>query len=181
MPEKYMLTIPIIVMIHILAGISTAGVNLCAGNIALKLAPLGGATAYLAMSALVSGIAATIAPVLAGIAADIFENERLSIAINWWSDSGGSRFSFPAMDIKGLDFIFVAAFLFGLYALHRLLAVWEHGQVEEEVVKNELYGSVLKVFRSVSNVAGIRQLTYFPFWVMQNVTGNNKPDKNSDK
>lgn len=177
MPEKYFLSIPLIIAIHALAGISTAGVNLCAGNIALKLAPRGAATSYLAMSALISGIAATIAPIIAGIAADFFEKQRLSIAINWFTEGTGSIFAFPAMDAKGLDFVFVAAFLVGLYALHRLLAVWEHGQVDEEIVMDELYGSVRKAFRNVANVAGIRHLTYFPYWVLQNVTGPDKSDQ----
>ncbi|MFG0251052.1 MAG: MFS transporter, partial [Phycisphaeraceae bacterium JB051] len=39
MPERHMLTIPLLISIHVLAGISTAGVNLCAGNLALKAAP----------------------------------------------------------------------------------------------------------------------------------------------
>ena len=70
------------------------------------------------------------------------------------------------MDIQGLDFLFAIAFIFGLYALHRLLAVREEGEVEEDIVMGELYGSVRKAFRHVSNVAGLRQLTYFPYWLL---------------
>jgi len=181
MPEKYMLTIPLIVVIHALAGISTAGVNLCAGNIALKLAPRGAATSYLAMNSLVNGIAATIAPILAGIAADWFEKERLSIALKWITRGENTRFAFPAMDIKGLDFLFVIASIFGLYALHRLLAVREEGEVEEKIVMNELYASVGKAFRHVSNVAGVRHLTYFPYWVLKNISpADNDERKTND-
>jgi MFS family permease len=45
MPEKYVLTFPLLVAIHIFMGISTAGVTLASGNIGLKLAPKGQATA----------------------------------------------------------------------------------------------------------------------------------------
>ena len=44
LPEKHLMTIPLLIVIHILAGISTAGINLCSGNIALKAAPQGKAT-----------------------------------------------------------------------------------------------------------------------------------------
>lgn len=50
-----------------MASMSTAGVSLCAGNIALKLAPQGRAAAYLAVNALVAGAAATIAPISGGL------------------------------------------------------------------------------------------------------------------
>jgi len=39
MPEKYFLTIPLLVVIHIVMGLSSAGVSLASGNIGLKLAP----------------------------------------------------------------------------------------------------------------------------------------------
>src|SRR5262249_32830047 len=38
-PEKHFLTTPLIILLHVLMGISTAGVTLASGNIALKLAP----------------------------------------------------------------------------------------------------------------------------------------------
>lgn len=62
--------------IHVMAGISTAGVTLCTGNLAFKFAPYGKATAYLAVNALVSGVMATVAPILAGLMADYFFLEK---------------------------------------------------------------------------------------------------------
>ena len=38
-PNKYFLTIPLLIGIHILMGIATAGITLASGNIGLKLAP----------------------------------------------------------------------------------------------------------------------------------------------
>lgn len=164
LPEKYFLTVPLLLVIHVLAGISTAGVTLCSANIALKCAPYGKATAYLASAALISGLAATVAPVLAGIAADWLSTRELTLAFRWMShESAGSPLEIPAFALRGLDFVFVGAFFVGQYALHRLLAVKEEGEVEERVVMIELYGQVRKAVRHVSNVAGLRQLTYFPF------------------
>lgn len=154
LPDKYVLTIPLLVLIHVLSGVSTAGVNLAAAGLALKSAPKGKATAFLAVNAIISGTAATIAPILAGIASDRVGDEHLFIDLHWLRGAV-ERAHITALDLQGLDFIFVAAFVFGLYALHRLLAVAEHGEVEEEVVLGELYGEVVRVVRKVSSVPGV--------------------------
>ena len=73
------LTLPVLIFIYAFSGMSTAGVQLCTGNLAMKLAPRGKATAYLAINALVSGIAATIAPILGGLAATLFEGEEITV------------------------------------------------------------------------------------------------------
>jgi MFS family permease len=173
LPEKHTLTLPLLVVIHVLAGMSTAGVTLCSGNIALKLAPRGQATSFLAVNALVNGVAATLAPILAGIAADAFAEEEMTVSLRWLS-VGVTRFDTPAIALSGLDFVFVAAVLLGLYALHRLLAVREEGEVEERVVTTELYAEVRKAFRHVSNVAGLRHLTYFPYERLMEIVGRRR-------
>ena len=78
MPEKHILTIPLLIAIHIFMGISTAGVTLASGNIGLKLAPKGHATAYLAANSLVNSLAAGTAPVLGGKFADFFAGRELA-------------------------------------------------------------------------------------------------------
>ena len=164
MPEKHFLTVPLLVIIHALAGMSTAGVTLCASNIALKAAPRGKATAFLATNALVSGIAATLAPILAGLAADRFAREELTLGLRWSSmASGAARFELTGINLRGLDFLFVLAVLFGLYALHRLIVVREEGEVEEKIIVAQLFRETRKAVRHISNVGGLRQLTYFPY------------------
>jgi MFS-type transporter involved in bile tolerance (Atg22 family) len=164
MPDRWLMTIPILIAIHALSGMSTAGVTLASANIALKAAPRGKATAFLATNALVSGMAATVAPLLGGFAADGFAGRTLSLTLNWRADAAHDEVtSLPAFDLQGLDFLFVISFIFGLYALHRLLGVREEGEVEERVVVTELYAEVRKAVKNVSNVAGLRHLTYFPY------------------
>jgi MFS family permease len=163
MPGFYVLTIPILVLIHALAGMSSAGVLLCTGNIALKLAPQGKATYYLAINALVSGVAATIAPILGGIAADWFGHRELRVTFTWTSDAVGRIVDVSAMNLRGLDFLFMFAVVLGMYALHRLAFVKEMGEVEKGVVLLEFYGLVWRSVRHVSNVAGIRHLFHFPY------------------
>lgn len=164
MPERYAGTIPLVILIHVLAGISTAGVTLCAGNIALVSAPKGEATAYLAVNALVSGIAAAIAPIIAGISADFFTLKEFSVDLRM-GELGveGKRIALYAFNLRGLDFLFFFSFLCGIFALERLVAIHETGHVKKRVVVNEFFGEVRKMTRSVSTVAGLRQLTYFPY------------------
>ncbi len=166
LPERYLLTVPLLLVIHVLTGISTAGVTLCAGGITLKLAPRGKATAFLATNALTSGVAATVAPALAGVLADAVHGERLTAQLTWVS--GAAARTLTAIDIQGLDFVFLTAVLLGIYALHRLLAVREDGVVEEdEAVVTEFYGEVRKAVRHVGNVAGLRRLTHFPYALLR--------------
>lgn len=178
LPEKHALTLPLLLVIHVLAGMSTAGVTLCSGNIALKLAPQGRATSFLAVNALVNGVAATLAPILAGIAADTFAGEQLTVSLRWIAtDVGLTRFEAAAIALRGLDFVFVVAVLLGLYALHRLLAIREEGEVEEEVFATELYGEVRKALRHLSNVAGLRHLTYFPYMKLMEIAGKRRTNR----
>lgn len=168
-PNMRFLAIPLVLLVHVMGGISTAGMAVCGGNIVLKLAPRGHATSYLAVNGLVCGMAATLAPAIAGLAADSLESHRLRLGIDWLTTSGEFRFS--AVHLQGLDFVFVAAFLLGLYSLHRLLAVREEGEVEERVVFAELYAEMRAKIRHVSNVAGMRNLTYFPYQLLKSARG----------
>jgi len=168
LPESHRFTLPLLVGIHVLAGISTAGVALCSSNITLKAAPRGQATAFLAVNGLVTGLAATIAPICGGFLADYFSTREFSFVMHYGLIGGPSEaFTAPALNLRGLDFLFVLAFFLGLYALHRLLAVREEGEVEERIVVQEFYGEVRKFARSVSNIAGMRSLTYAPFGTLR--------------
>lgn len=173
MPETYFLTIPLLVMIHVLGGISTAGVALCTGNLALKIAPRGRATAYLATNALVTGMAATVAPILAGLAADGLADQTLRVDLGWFSGAAESarHFDVPAISLTGLDFVFVAAFVVGLYSLRRLRRVREEGEVTEAVARSEFYAEVRRAARQVSTVGGMRDLTYVPLAGFRRLVG----------
>lgn len=175
LPDKHVLTVPLLVLIHVLSGISTAGVTLCSSNIALKSAPKGQATVFLATNSLVNGLAACVAPVLAGVLSDYLQNQQLKLNLTWHSmDSGSNLFDFSALDFQGTDFLFVFAFLVGLYAIHRLLAVSEQGEVEERIVITELYQETRHALRSVANVAGLRHMVYFPYAIVVGAVDQSK-------
>jgi MFS family permease len=168
MPNPHMLTFPLLIAIHVLSGMSTAGVTLCGGNIALKMAPRGKATAYLATVALVAGIAATVSPILAGFAADYFGpyEMKVTLEVMQWVEQR-THFAVPTIDLRGLDFVFLFAFGLGILAMHRLLAVQEEGEVKEADVAQHMWIEIRRVVRQISTVAGMRQLTSFPYGMLE--------------
>ncbi|HUW18003.1 MAG TPA: MFS transporter [Sedimentisphaerales bacterium] len=169
MPEKYFLTIPLLIIIHIVMGLSSAGVSLASGNIGLKLAPKGQATAYLAANTVVNSLAAGIAPILGGKFADFFAGRELAWTLKYTSPTG--EFRLPTLNLQQWDFFFALAFLIGLYSLHRLAMVRESGEVEEKIVVRELFAEVRSQVRILSSVEGLRQMVSFPFSVLRTLAG----------
>ena len=168
MPEKYFLTIPLLIVIHLVMGLASAGVSLASGNIGLKLAPKGQATAYLATNTVVNSVAAGIAPVLGGKFADFFAGRELAWTLKYTTPTG--EFSLPTLNLQQWDFFFALAFLIGLYSLHRLAMIKEVGEVEEKVVVNELFAEVRGQVRTLSSVEGLRQMVSFPFALLRTLT-----------
>jgi len=178
MPERYFLTIPLLIVIHVVMGLSSAGVSLASGNISLKLAPEGRATAYLAANTIVNSVAAGIAPILGGTFADFFAGRELAWTLQYTSPGG--RFSLPTLNLQQWDFFFFLAFLIGLYSLRRLARVKEVGEVEEKVVVNELFAEVRSQVRILSSVEGLRQMVSFPLAIARDLAGKNaKPQADS--
>jgi len=183
MPEKYFLTIPLLIIIHIIMGLSSAGVSLASGNISMKLAPEGQATSYLAANTIANSIAAGIAPILGGKFADFFANRQLDWVLNYKGPTG--EFSLPTLNLQQWDFFFVIAFIIGLYSIHRLSMIKEVGEVEGKVVFNELITEVRSQVRTLSSVEGLRQMVSFPFTVVRDLTikvkANNNISDNQEK
>jgi len=127
MPERYVLTIPLLVILHILAGIASAGVTLSTATIGLKLAPKGQATAYLAAAGLAASLGAGLGPLLGGYLADFFSVRQLSLVFEWTSPIHSIQL--PVFSLSGLDFLFVISFVVGLITLGGLVALREEGEV----------------------------------------------------
>jgi MFS family permease len=160
LPDVHALTIPLLIVIHILIGISTAGVTLASGNISLKLAPQGRATAYLASSTVVNSLAAGIAPIIGGLCADFFAARELSLTLTWKDPV--SIVAFETLDLHHWDFFFFFAFIIGLYSLFRLSRVNETGWVKEHILLQEIAAEVKREMRNLSTVGGLRMLVRFP-------------------
>jgi len=169
MPERYFLTVPLLIVIHIALGIAVAGTTLAAGNIGLKLAPKGQATAYLATSSLVNSVAAGLAPILGGRFADFFSGRSVSWILKWTSPGG--EIAIQTLNLQQWDFFFFFAFLIGLYSIHRLTTVEERGEVEERIVIRQLVTEVRSTISNLSTVGGLQQMFQFPVSVARVMLG----------
>ena len=179
MPERYVLTVPLLIAIHVVMGLSSAGVSLASGNISLKLAPQGQATSYLATNTIVNSVAAGIAPILGGKFADFFAGRELAWTLKYTGPA--KEFVLPTLNLQQWDFFFAIAFVIGLYSLHRLAMLKEVGEVEEKIVVNELFAEVKGQVRTLSSVEGLRQMVTFPFSVVRDLTARvNRTKANSD-
>lgn len=165
LPEKHFLTMPMLIALHILMGISTAGVTISVGNLGLKLAPKGEATAFLAAISFVSAIAAGTAPLLGGLAADFLTGHEILVTLKWIRPGG--HIIIPALDFKQWDFFFFFSFLLGTYSIHRLAFVKEEGEVGEKVVISEFFSALTRPVRNLSSAGGVAYMVTFPFSVIK--------------
>jgi MFS family permease len=176
MPEKYVLTMPLLIAIHIFMGISIAGVTLASGNIGLKLAPKGQATAYLAATSFINSIAAGIAPIIGGVFVDFFVGRELSWTLKWISPGG--ELAFQTLNFRQWDFFFFLAFVIGLYSIHRLAPVKEVGEVEEKIIVHELISEIKRPLRNFSTAGGLRQMVHFPYSIVRSTFEKAREKKN---
>ena len=170
--DNFAVTIGVLVAFHVVAGIANAGIMLAANNLTYKTAPRGKGTSYLALNIVVQGVAATVAPILAGVLADALDNHHLVLSLSWIHQGAETAaYGPPPLDLHGIDFLFVLAFLFGLYALHRLLAVREEGEMPEEMVRREFFSEMERKMRQVSTVPGLRIFSNVSISVLGRVLG----------
>jgi len=159
--REYGFLIPLIIVIHVINGFSAAGVHLSTNNIGMRLAPRGESPSYLAARGSVIALVGTIAPITAGILADLFAPHTIDLSISWWI--GGELYTLiPAYRLSGIDFLFVISAIIGIYAIHRIAFVKEPGEVEERLVLEALIAETRRNVRTVSTVDGLRHTFQVP-------------------
>lgn len=160
MPWMKPFLLPFLFLLHALMGLSTAGIALASGNLAMKLSPRGEATAYLAANSVVTAVAAGIAPMVGGACADFFAAHELTVLYLWKSATHAQLLQI--FDLHALTFFFGLTALLGLYALHRLAQVVELGVVEDRAVLQNLFAELRRSMHGASTVAGLVRLARFP-------------------
>ncbi|HZT20519.1 MAG TPA: MFS transporter [Dongiaceae bacterium] len=163
------LVVPVLVLLHILMGLSTAGVTLASGNIAMKLSPAGRATAFLAANGVVTSVSASLASLLGGACADFFAARELSLTIRWRAP--GNSVAFDALSFHSWTFFFALAALVGLFSLRLLASVEEHGELKERIAIQHLLSETRRSFHSLSSAAGLQKLGRYPFALLRQRRG----------
>ncbi len=161
MPEKYFLTVPLLIILHMFAGIATAAVSFTVGTLNLKLAPQGQATPYLASAALAGNIGAGLGPLVGGVLANFFSQRHLMLVFFWFEKT--EQYELPAFSMGSFDFLFAITFILGLFTLSTLALVREEGEVGREVVLESLTSPIGEFTQQVSSVPSLAILKNIPF------------------
>ena len=148
-----------LILLHIVMGASIAGLTLASTNIALKLSPKGSATAYVAVSAMTTALAAGLAPIIGGLLAEFFARRQFELLVRWTSPNGVIQL--PII-LTQWDFYFLIAGMIGLYAIHRLPLVEERGAIERRALMVQAIDETRRSIRNISSVAGLRAATDLP-------------------
>ena len=160
--DNYFFMIPVLVIVHMLTGVSIAGVNLCTANIALMAAPRGDATSFLAVNTIVHGVTAAAAPILGGIIADNLTGDHLPLIQNWLLTHFGALLELAFSHLLGVQTLFFLTAIIGLYSMRRLRKVHEEGEVEAKIVVAHLWAEARKDGRSVFSSAVFWRLPGLP-------------------
>jgi MFS family permease len=159
----------VLLAIHVLMGIATAGVALASGNIAMKLSPPGQATAYLAANSVVSAICAAAAPIIGGLCADFFAARDLSFGFTWKADA--DAVTIIMLDFHAWTFLFGLSSIVGLYSLHRLSFVTETAGTTDPLLLRHLLLEARRSLQSLSSAAGLLRVVRVPAWLMRPRSG----------
>ncbi|MYC33625.1 MAG: MFS transporter [Chloroflexi bacterium] len=168
-PERHLLTIPLVTVLHVFAGVATAGVQLTVQTIALKTAPTGSVTPYVGIAGIGTGLGAGIGPIVGGALADFFDNHLFRIDLSWTSAGGALELS--ALTLTGIDFLFVLSFCLGIVTLNLLAQLREEGASDREVAMRDLIGGMDPVLRAVSSVPGAGIVTAASYGYVKRVPG----------
>jgi MFS family permease len=174
-PDRHIFTLPLLVVIHILTGVATAGVTLASGNLANALSPSSGATRHLALCAAFTAIAAGTAPILGGLYADALANYEFSLTVNWRAPGGEA--AIPAFDVTRWDFYFIAATLIGLWSLTRLELIEEPSEGGHVRVRRELMIGVWRGVQTASSIAGLKAISDMPIALITQRLARPKPGR----
>ena len=126
-PDRHFLTMPLLVVLHLLGGIAAAGVTLTVNTLALRVAPEGRGVPFSGVAGIATSLGSGTGPIIGGVLADFFSVRSLNLTIDWISPGG--TLSLPAVALSGFDFLFGMAFLFGLLSLNLLVALREEGEI----------------------------------------------------
>ncbi|MBN2239231.1 MAG: MFS transporter [Dehalococcoidales bacterium] len=165
MPDRYVLTLPLLVILHIFAGIAGAAVSFTVGTIGLKLSPRGQSTSYLATASLAVNVGSGLGPLLGGSLANFFSTRQLNFIFNW-SDLSRT-FDFTAMNISDKDFLFGIAFILGLFTLGFLAVIREEGESSREVILNSLISPAREFSRPMNTLPALSFLSNFNYGLLK--------------
>ncbi len=137
---NHVLTIPFLMLIHVVSGITIGGINLSITNIGLKLASKDEAIVYIAARNMVNAFIPALAPILGGVLADFLTAHQVVANFSWNLRLGDSLVTVFYLSNWTVFFLFSA--LLGMMSLKFLKQLKEDGEVDKRYVMNEMVSAV---------------------------------------
>lgn len=169
LPDQYFLTVPLLVILHIFAGIATAGVSLTVSTIGFKLAPREQSASYLVGASIATNVGAGLGPIFGGSFAHFFGERKLALDLTWVDPNGTANLG--VINVAGLDFLFLISFIIGMFTLNMLSSLREQGAAHRDAVLGELRAQSSSVFPSMNSVPASGFLNMFPLSLLNRVPG----------
>ena len=168
-PERYLLTMPLLVALHLLGGAAAAGVTLTVNTLAIKVAPEGRAVPFSGVAGMMVGLGSGVGPILGGLVADYFSVRSLDLSVTWSAPAGIT--ALPAVSLSGFEFLFGMAFVLGLLSLNLLAPLRETGEVSRDTALAELMAGMAPVARAVSSVPGLNMVSSLSYGYLRRIPG----------
>jgi MFS family permease len=150
----------LLLILHIAAGISTAGINLSLTNIGLKLSPREDAIVYLSAQNIIMAFFSSVAPLIGGVLADFFTSRNLSVTAQWTSPHLNK--TFRLLILHSWNFLFLIGAILGTIALQLLNAVTERGEVDKDklmrLMRHSIRSNLKETFLIGDIIRGREQL-----------------------
>jgi len=124
-------TLVFLLVLHIIAGIATAGINLALNNIGIKLSPPAQSASYLATKNICIALFATAGPLAGGLLADQLAGSSLRLGFDW--NNGPGHVYINLLHLEQWSFFFVLAPIVALCSLRLLKGLKEEGEVHKVI------------------------------------------------
>ena len=154
MTTNQVVSIAMLIVIHIVSGISAAGIDLAINNMAIKLAPKNEAISYISARNVVVAVFAAAGPMAGGLMADFFATHHLIWNIQWQGPSGISTFNL--LELQNWNFFFVISAVLALLSMQLIKRIKEQGEAQKQMVQLVMRKSVKRGFRKNICVEAIR-------------------------
>ncbi|TWR31542.1 MFS transporter [Mucilaginibacter pallidiroseus] len=142
MPASKLTAIILLGCIHVVTGLSTAGINLALSNIGMKLAPKNEAIVYISAKNMFVAFFSTIAPMVGGLLADFFAGHHISYQISF------AGTTYTIIDLQGWNYFFIIGGTLAFASLQLLSKVKEVGEIKSKKVKMHMRAALRNKLRS---------------------------------
>jgi MFS family permease len=134
------LTVPFLVVIHVVMGMTTGGINLAINNIGMKLAPHDEAIVYMAARNMVNAFIPALAPLIGGLLADSLVSYKMIADYSLKVLVGDQVITL--FRVTNWSIFFMLAVALAFVSIRFLRKVQENGEVEKEHVVVEMLSSI---------------------------------------